>query len=89
MNEVECGLAPCEIAREGLGICKIGFPNLHAGILNPLASQQLAGRTDQTTNVIAGIEQARSETSTNVPSGSCYRDKLRFRSFNQVACQIF
>ena len=89
MNQVECGVASCEIPRQGLGNCQIRFPNLHAGILSPFASQQFARRADETANVIARIEQERSETATNVASSSCYRDKLRFGSFNQVVCQIF
>ena len=85
MNEVECGLAPFETAREGLGICKIRFANLHPEISNPFSTLQLARGADKAPNAIAGIKQARSETSANVASGSCDRDKLRFKSFNQVA----
>ena len=46
MNQVECRLAPFEIACEGFGVRKIRLPDLHSGIFNPFASLQLGWRAE-------------------------------------------
>ena len=81
MNQVECRLAPFEIAGEGFGVRKIRLPDLHSGILSPFAALQLRRRADETTNGVTRIEQTRSEPSADVAGGSRNRDTLPIRAF--------
>ena len=84
MNQVECRLAPFEIACEGFGVRKIRWPDLYSGIFNPFASLQLGWRADEATNGIAGVEQARSETPADVAGGSGNRDTLKIGTLRQL-----
>jgi hypothetical protein len=84
VNQVECRLAPLEIACEGCGVRKIRLPDLHSGILSPFAALQLARRADETTNGVTRIEQARSEPSANVAGGSGNRDTAWIGAFRQL-----
>lgn len=89
MNQVECRLAPFEIAREGFGVFKIRLPDLHSGILNPFAALQLRRRADETTNRVTRIEQTRSEPSANVAGGSGNPDTLWIGAFRQLLGPTF
>jgi hypothetical protein len=87
MNQVECCLAPFEIAPEGFSVLKIRLPDLHSGILSPFATLQFRRRADDTTNGVTGIEQTRSEPSADVACGSGNRDTLPIGTFRHRLIQ--
>jgi hypothetical protein len=77
MNQVECHLAAFEIERERFGVFKIRLPDIHSGILSPIAALQLRGRADETTNGVTRIKQTRSKPSAYVTGGSGNRNTWR------------